>query len=142
MIKCEIIRLTTRLVMALSIALCMGCHAGSNEGKMTAPRAAENEMPFFVMSPLQERDFLEKVSSIKVGASRMSVTNLLGSATSDKVISSKAGVFKARVLIYYSRIWKRNVANEKMDTYVRFEFNRDDVLLRVTSNIAFVGGKP
>lgn len=94
------------------------------------------------MSPLQERDFLEKVSSIKVGASRMSVTNLLGSATSDKVISSKAGVFKARVLIYYSRIWKRNVANEKMDTYVRFEFNRDDVLLRVTSNIAFVGGKP
>jgi hypothetical protein len=106
-----------------------------NSGKMEDDSInTTSEKYYYEMDKKQQKAFNEKLGSIKIGDSVHKVKMILGEPTYDQTLVSKEGEFRARVLQYCIKIWKKNLVNEKYDKSVWLIFDEEGKLIRIESN--------
>jgi len=59
----------------------------------------------------------------------------LGKPDYDHSLTTKDGEFIVRVLTYYFKRWEKGMVNENKDKRVLFEFDANDKLDRIVSNV-------
>lgn len=129
------------LKFIISIASCCALILASDEafsqsaGAGTGDTVASDNGYFFELKAAQRSELLRKLREIRPGDSYATVIKILGKPTYDQRLFGKDGNFKARVVSYYVKKWRRNIVNEKRDQLIRLEFNRSDILVEVTSNV-------
>ena len=117
-------------VLFLSLSFTAGALAGGMDSSANTPSGYYHQM-----DSEQQAQFFQQLSQVKVGDSLPDVLRLLGKATADQTLLDKQGRFKARVLSYYIKRWEKDFVNELRDRIVRLEFDQNDQLVRLSSNV-------
>jgi hypothetical protein len=93
--------------------------AGSEPAPMNGSRDMGVGHFYFEMDLQTRKDFINKLQSIKKGDSAEHVKSILGKPMYDEKIAGKeTSEIKGRILIYYIKRWKKNLVNEKYDSFV------------------------
>ena len=90
---------------------------------------------YLVLEETKQRELLQKVSQLKLGDSRREAINRLGPPTFDRADMTKEGRFIGRTVVYYLKIWEKDLVNEKHDSLVRLEFDTEGRLTKIDQKI-------
>lgn len=90
---------------------------------------------YFELDARQRSELLGKLRNVKVGDDYRTVIAKLGQPTHDQRLVTKDGRFKARVLSYYLKRWKKNLVNEQRDQLIRLELDQSEILVRIKSKL-------
>jgi len=137
--KCGVIglRRTLGLLLASLLVLCLqSCQPSKSVNPRTQLAVSEtNQHYYFVMEENRQRVLLQKVSQLKVGDLRTEVIKQLGSPSYDRLDATKEGRALGRSVMYYLRIWEKDLVNEKHDRFILLEFNMEDRLTRILKRV-------
>ena len=88
------------------------------------------------MEESRQRELRQKVSELKHGDLRKDVISRLGPPTHENIIYSKEkGEFRGRTLLYYLKIWEKDLANEKYDRFIMLRFDPADHLTKIVQKV-------
>jgi len=91
---------------------------------------------YFAMEEFKQRELLQKVSGLKLGDFREEVIKRLGPPTYDhKFYTKEKGEFRGRTLMYYLKIWEKDLVNEKHDRFVMLQFDTGDRLTKIIQKV-------
>jgi len=90
---------------------------------------------YFVLDQTKRRELLQKVSELKLGDSRANVITRLGTPGYDRPDVTKDGKTLGRSVVYYLKIWEKDLVNEKHDRFIRLEFNTGDHLTKIVQRV-------
>ncbi len=90
---------------------------------------------YLFLEETKQRELLQKVSQLKLGDSRREAINRLGPPTFDRADVTKEGRFIGRTVVYYLKIWEKDLVNEKHDRLLRLEFDTGDKLTKITQKV-------
>jgi hypothetical protein len=121
------------LSIVLFIINCQIAFGNSSAG--SSMKQNDHEKYFFEMSETQQKIFFNKLKLLKHGDSIKTIKDTLGEPNYDQKLIGKKGEFIARELIYYIKMWKKNLVNEKYDKSVRLILNSEDKLIKIESDI-------
>jgi hypothetical protein len=100
------------------------------EIKTGASEPAKDEY-YFVLEDDYAEILLVNLEDLTIGDSSEQVKNILGEPNSEQELKDQRGVFIAKILSYYLKIYKENEVNENYDRYISLEFEQDDTLLKI-----------
>lgn len=115
------------------------CSFSTVEGLKNNPLESQNsrdevgaDQPYyFIMDETQKNRLLANVAHLELGLQRLDVFERLGAPHYERQDVTKKGNTLGKSCIYYLKRWKKDVINEKKDSYVRLEFDNRDRLTKV-----------
>ena len=117
-------------------ASCLSCQMGNSFSARSLATVRDNHHGYYlVLEETKQRELLQKVSQLKLGDSRREAINRLGPPTFDRADVTKEGGFIGRTVVYYLKIWEKDLVNEKHDSLVRLEFDTGDKLTKITKKV-------
>jgi len=90
---------------------------------------------YFEMDAARQVQIRSALQHIKIGEKQQRIMVALGKPDYDHSLTTKDGEFIVRVLTYYFKRWEKGMVNENKDKRVLFEFDANDKLDRIVSNV-------
>jgi hypothetical protein len=122
-------------------------NAREHQVKSTSQRPSdmptETSRPYLQMSDKEKRTLIDNVKKIQLGDKRKQVEALLGKPSEDYPVSRKENNKPiGRLVKYYVLKLDKDLVNEKYDRYVLFQFDNNDSLKKIFSDVPGIENRP
>ena len=86
---------------------------------------------YFILGAEELAVLLAGFNDIKIGDGLDQVKTILDEPSLEQDLSDQRGVFVAKILSYYIKIYKEDTATDSYDKYISLEFDEDNLLVKI-----------